>query len=611
MQLRSIALTNRPLWFNLQEGYLETITFSATVQFWQEGKKGIALFLIEFEDTPTADQLAEFGITSSAIGAYVYLKAPQANGEYQQTITLPPSKVKRIGIRLWNTQDPIVLENVNVVASGAVATSEYCTNAAANINDFDDFKVQPRPQLLSLSLMAHSSSCNAHCHAICRNWYDTMDDVARRYGSDDAGRVNGVVTLSDGSTAPVTLFNGTPAMLRIPQSQANYLERIGDKARNMIRKAQRQGYVYSKVDPNDYLDDVLEIRTSDPVRQGKPIPDYYKVRPTQMIDEPFCNGCNLHGEDFYGVFKDGKLVAYTTIFFYGELGQVNHILGHVDHLQDGVMNLLISEMVREVIAHRPWVRAINYLYPHASKTNTGIGLFKRSIGFLPERLLVTHATCDLTEYFANPEDPAEAQQPEQPSEKKALRASTSKAVKVASAESEFIQFDKVVSRAQALDLALSHLDNGQPARKLVRCTAPASLTCEAFDGSSAYTVVFDDIPFAGLQDFLSAGLKGFRKVVPKESFLLFDFKRAPDPSYVVKNSGFAKLIPRIFKNEGRRINQELMNYLSKRFKSINLSVDDIRTGFKGSDYVLAGVVDFESQNLQRDFDSLLILRKIR
>jgi hypothetical protein len=54
-----------------------------------------------------------------------------------------------------------------------------------------------------------------------------------------------------------------------------------------------------------------------------------------------------------------------------------------------------------------------------------------------------------------------------------------------------------------------------------------------------------------------------------------------------------------------------MNYLSKRFKSINLSVDDIRTGFKGSDYVLAGVVDFESQNLQRDFDSLLILRKIR
>lgn len=611
MQLRSIALTHRPLWFNLQEGCLETITFSASVQFWQEGKKSIALFLLEFEDTPTAEHLAEFGITSSAIGAYVYLNPPQTNGEFRQTITLPPFTVKRIGIRLWNTQEPLVLENVNVIASGAVVSSEYCVNAAAVINDIDDFKVQPRPQMLSLSLMAHSASCNAHCHAICRNWYDTMDDVARRYGSDDAGRVNGVFTLADGTTEPVTLFNGTPAMLRIPQTQANYLERIGDKARNMIRKALREGYVYRKVDPNDYLDDVLAIRTSDPVRQGKPIPDYYKVRPTQMIDEPFCNGCGLHGEDFYGVFKDGKLVAYTTIFFYGELGQVNHILGHVDHLQDGVMNLLLSETVREVIEHRPWVRAINYLYPHASKSNTGIGLFKRSIGFLPERLLITHATCDLRAYFAKPEDLVETREPEQPSKKKALRASTSKAVKVASAESGFIQIEKAMNRAQALDLVLGQLQGSHAARKLVRCSTPASLTSEAFDGPFAYTVVFDSIPFAGLQDFLSTSLKGFRKVVPKESFLLFDFKRAPDPAYVVKNSGIAKLIPRIFQDEDRRANQELMGYLSKRFKSLDLTVEDIKTGFKGSDYVVAGVVDFESQNRQRDFDSLLILRKIR
>jgi len=611
MQIRSLAVTHRPLWFNFQDGNLESVTFNANVQFWPQDRKGIALFLLEFEENLPEQQLAEYGITWSAVGAYVYLQSPQVNGDFQQTILLPPSKVKRIGIRLWNAQEPLVLDKLCVTACGATATSEYGVSDGAMFNELDEFKAQPRPHLLPLSLLAQSDSCNAHCHAICRNWYDTMDDVARRYGTEDAGRINGVFTLDDGGTVPVTLFNGTPAMLRIPQTQANYLDRIGDKARNMVRKAQRQGYAYRKVDPNDYLDDVLEIRTSDPVRQGKPIPDYYKVRPTQMIDEPFCNGCDIHGEDFYGIFKDGKLVAYTTIFFYGELGQVNHILGHVDHLQEGVMNLLVSEMVREIIEHRPWVRAINYLYPHASKTNTGIGLFKRSIGFLPERVLVTHTAQDLNKYFAGPEESAEVKKSEPPSEKKAIRASTSKAVKVAATESEFIQPGKAKDRAQAIELALRRLHELRPASKLVRCTAPSVLTSEEFEGSSVYTVVFDGIPFKGLQDFLASGLKGYRNIVPKESFLLFDFKRAPDQNYVVKNSGFANLISRILRTEDRRINQELMNYLSKRFKSINLSVDDIRTGFKGSDYVLAGVVDFESQNLQRDFDSLLILRKIR
>jgi hypothetical protein len=409
----------------------------------------------------------------------------------------------------------------------------------------------------------------------------------------------------------VTAYRGTPAMLRIPESHASYLEKIGDKARNMIRKAQRQGYAYQKVDPDAYLDDVLAVRTSDPERQGKPIPDYYKIRPVQMIDEPFRNGCRLHGEDFFGVFKDGRLVAYTTIFFYGELGQVNHILGHAEHLQEGVMNLLVSEMVREVIEHRSWVRAINYLYPHVSKTNTGIGLFKRSIGFLPERVLVTHAGPDLKSCFSSPDDDPAPKPSEPPSEKKALRASTSKAVKAATSTDDFIHPEPARNRMQAVDLALNALNANNPSLKLLRYKGNEGPAEADFDASAAHALVFDEIAFRDFQGFLSAGLKGFRKIIPKGSFLLLDFKRVPDRKHVIGSAGLAKLIPRALQPKGKRINQELIDYLSKRFKSLELSIDDVKTGFKGSDYVVAGVIDYGNKGKYHSFDSLLILRKIR
>lgn len=611
MQIRSLVVTKRPQWVNVHAGFLERIEFSAKVDFWPENERGVALFLIEFDDAPTETLLAEHGITMSAIGAYVYLKAPVQSGEFQQAISLPRAKVKRIGIRLWKSQTPILLEEVTVTASGAEVSSEYATSNRVLLNDFDDFKQGHRPNMLPLNLMAHGAECNAYCHAICQNWYETMDDVARRHRDNDVGRINCSFRLENGSQVPMTLYNGTPAMLRIPESHANYLEKIGDKARNMIRKAQRQGYAYRKVNPDDYLDDVLAVRTSDPERQGKPIPDYYKVRPVQMIDEPFRNGCSLHGEDFFGVFKDGKLVAYTTIFFYGELGQVNHILGHAEHLQEGVMNLLVSEMVREVIAHRSWVRAINYLYPHGSKVNTGIGLFKRSIGFQPERVLVTHAGPDLKQYFSGHGDDSEPKPYEPPSEKKALRATTSKAVKAAVSTDDFIHPERAKSRGKAVDLALTTLNENNPALKLLRYKKNQGPVEADFDASLAHALVFDEIAFGSFQEFLSSGLKGFRKVIPKDSFLLFDFKRVPDRKHVIGTPGFARMIPRLLQPKGMRINHELVEYLSKRFKSLDLSIDDVRTGFKGSDYVVAGIIDYENKKKYHSFDSLLILRKIR
>jgi hypothetical protein len=610
MQIQSLVLTKRPVWMNVVDGYLESIQLDANVRFWPAGKMNAALLLIEFDEMPAPDTLAACKITKSALGAYVYLTTPDNAGRLLQQVSFPKVRVKRFGLQIWGHDAPIVLDDVTIAPVGADLSSAYAVSDIL-LNDSPELVTADGLAPLAFDLMLGNTDCNAYCHAICQNWYETMDDVARRHPGDQVGRINCSFAVEDGSRVPVTVFNGTPAMLRIPADHATYLDLIGDKARNMVRKAQRQGYAYRNVDPDDHLDDVLAIRTSDPVRQGKPIPEYYKIRPARMVDEPFCHGCASHGEGFYGVFHGERLVAYATIFFYGEIAQVNHILGHAEHLQEGIMNLLVSEMVGDIIRKRPWVKAINYLYPYSAKASSGIGLFKKNIGFVPEKVLVTPNGPDLSPYFSKHEERPEAIPIQPPSAKKTERAGTSKAVKLAASTGELIQLPKARTREKAVESALHALAARNGATHIVRCPAPASLSGTEFVTADAHAVVFDPIPFEDYQNFLSAGLKGLRAIVPKKSYLLFDFKLAPDHEHVLKSTGLAKLLPSMFESTSRRINEELIAYVWKRFKASKLSIDDVKTGFKGSDYIVTGLVEYEHHGRYDSYECLLVLQKIR
>jgi hypothetical protein len=611
MQIRSLALTKRPIWIDVQAKSLEKFEIRASVRFWPGQLKSAALFLIDFETTPEPEVLSAHKIGVSSVGPYVYLDVPTSSGDLHQVISLPKGKIKRIGIRLWNGQDPILLENIEIQAPRAKMASEFAIETDVLLNDFPDFRKRERPEMLAVSTLLNGSDCNAYCHAICRNWYETMDNIAKRYRTNAVGRVNCHFKCEDGVRIPVTVFNGTPAMLLIPEAHERYLEKIGDKARNMIRKAQRQGYCYVKVDPDDHLDEVLAIRTSNPERQGKPIPDYYKVRPVRMIESPFDRGCKLHGEEFFGLFKEGVLVAYITIFLYGELGQVNHILGHNDHLQEGVMNLLVSEMVRELIETRPWIRAINFLYPHSSNANSGIGLFKKTIGFMPERLIVTDTERGLRSYLAQPDDKVMPKPVVAPSEKKTRKAMTSKAVKEAERSEEFDFPPKAPGRAAAIELALNYLNTIEPSSSLHKVKEWSHIDVADLHASGSHILLFEKIHIEAYQEFLSAGLKGFRNIIPTGAYLLFDFMTSLDKDHVPGDSGALNVLKTFFSRKGRRINQELIEYFSKRFKSIDLSIENVRTGFKGSDYVVAGLIVYKDKELFDDFDGLLVLRKIR
>lgn len=610
MQLRSLAITRRPVWFDVPGERLDTLVIRATTRFWPAAR-GAALLLFDFADEVDATALADHRITRSDHGCYVYLSG--GDGEFTQEVSLPNARLKRIGLQLWGAPAPFVLENIEIETAGGCIMNAHGVEDGLVVSDLSRFeRLADSPGVLGLNLMTSHEGCTGRCHAISQHWYFTMDEVARRYPDENAGRTNCLLDAGAAMPVPITVFHERPAMLRVPRELGTYLGEIGDKSRNMIRKAQRLGYVYRKVDPDEYLDDVLAIRTSDPMRQGKPIPQYFKVRPTSMVDEAFRNSCQFHGEEFYGVFKDEVLVAYTTIFFYGELGQVNHILGHRDHLNEGVMNLLISEMIGAVIQERPWVRAINYLYAGNSRSNSGLGLFKRSTGFNSEAVVTTQSEFDLYGYFAGlarQEAPAAIHVP---SARKLLKAGTSKALKEAKTSEMFIRPARLKDRSAAVEFALRALgENGERLKARVYRAQEEEVSQAHFHEPAIHALVFDNIEFENYQDFLSLKLKGFRKIVPKDSFMLFDFKLVPDGSYVMKDDRIARLIPRALQPKGRRVNQALTEYLSKRFKSLDMSVDDVKLGFKGSDYVVAGLIDYEHEPSYRNFDSLLILRKIR
>lgn len=607
MKIKSLAITKNPVWFEVPGGLLEKFEFSAKTRFWPVNGNSAALFLFEFAAPLDAEALHQHRITLSGIGYYAYLAVDALSGTLQQTISVPNGKIKRVGIRLWNCNTPVLLEDIAVQTHGGSLHSEFIFSDGICGKDLPRFAhIAQHSDALALNIASDTHACTPNCHAIGQYWFKTMDDVQRRHPKDDAGRTNCLLEIGDDIQVPVSVLHAKPAMLRIPSTLDGYLDKIGDKSRNMIRKAQKLGYSYKRVDPEQYLDDIWAIRTSDPVRQGKPIPEYFKVRPTQIFNEQFKNGCERHGEQFYGVFLGDKLIAYSTIYFYGQLGQVNHILGHKDHLKEGVMNLLVSELVGDIITHRSWVRAINYLYPDVASTGGGVGMFKKSIGFYPETVLVTQSGHDLGAYFA----PRAIEDAVAEPVKKSAKAGTSKLLRESAESEHFIQADKMTDRTRALDFALARLRELVPALQTLSHHVLQADVPQA-DADSPCAVVVEQMTFSGYQHFLSTGLKSYRESLPKNTFLVFDFKRAPNLSHVGESTGLRRLLPQFLQSPGRKINEDLIAYLSKRFKSATLSLEHIKNGFKGSDYVVAGLLDYRHGGAYDHFDSLLILKKIR
>ncbi|HZF70595.1 hypothetical protein [Sulfuricurvum sp.] len=157
-----------------------------------------------------------------------------------------------------------------------------------------------------------------------------------------------------------------------------YLASINGKnsAFYYARKAKNRHYTVSQIERNSYLNDIFDINTSMPERQGKKMSSPYCQKSERLDDK--------ENYKYFGVIDaDGKLRSYCYIGYYGNFAIVSQLLGHKKYLNDGIMYLMMSEIICELIKEQK----VPYLmYDTFYGAGEGLQMFKKKLGFAPYRV---------------------------------------------------------------------------------------------------------------------------------------------------------------------------------------------------------------------------------
>lgn len=153
--------------------------------------------------------------------------------------------------------------------------------------------------------------------------------------------------------------------------------------RSTLRQSIKRGYMSREITwamRDAYLQDIFNINTSKQIRQGKPLSDHYQEQPKPITGR---KTCDHHYGTFIGCFgSDGHLRAYITTNFCGDLAAASQIMGHGDHLHDGIMVNIWHEFVRLSIE-----RGIKVIvYSRWDDGFDGLKSWKRSVGMRSETL---------------------------------------------------------------------------------------------------------------------------------------------------------------------------------------------------------------------------------
>jgi hypothetical protein len=171
-------------------------------------------------------------------------------------------------------------------------------------------------------------------------------------------------------------------LLPLPDRFEDYLK---GKDKQTLRTNRRRsislGLRFGVFPTERYLDEILAINASLQVRQGQPMDADYLSRERLRLwveDKP----------EIYGIFDGhGVLKAYAHAPVYGEVFILSRLLGHADDLENGIMYLLISEVVREMIERKRRAGApVWAMYDTFFGASPGLRFFKERLGFKPYKV---------------------------------------------------------------------------------------------------------------------------------------------------------------------------------------------------------------------------------
>lgn len=173
------------------------------------------------------------------------------------------------------------------------------------------------------------------------------------------------------------------ALYQLGEEADNYLKAVESSARRNFKKAIRNGYTFKRIDFNEHLDDIWDIRRSAKVRQGEMPEDFVTKRPVEVY-VPKSNS-KTHDYPYFGIFNnEDKLVAYAGCIVAGELIEVEHIYGHSEFQTDGIVPMLYISIAGYAVTEFPQTRCYGYgTFLGASDT---MKRFKKKFKFLPHKV---------------------------------------------------------------------------------------------------------------------------------------------------------------------------------------------------------------------------------
>jgi hypothetical protein len=169
------------------------------------------------------------------------------------------------------------------------------------------------------------------------------------------------------------------AMINLQGSYADYRRsKFRALAKRKLKSATQRKYSYAKIDAVSAIDQIMEINGSRPERGGRPMPPLYFNRSKfEMILREIGNAHVVK-------CPAGKIVAYALVPNIGDLWTLDYVLGHGDHLNSGIMYLLMAHVIEEkfelakTAGNPKWL-----MYDTWLGASAGLRQFKAVLGFSP------------------------------------------------------------------------------------------------------------------------------------------------------------------------------------------------------------------------------------
>ena len=169
------------------------------------------------------------------------------------------------------------------------------------------------------------------------------------------------------------------ALIDLQGSYADYQRsKFRPLAKRKLKAAKQRKYSYAQIDAVSAIDQIMEVNASRPERGGKPmLPLYLNRSKFELILREIGNAHVVK-------CPDGKVVAYALVPNIGDVWTFDYLLGHGDHLNSGIMYLLLAHVIEEkfelakTAGNPKWI-----MYDTWLGANAGLRQFKAVVGFSP------------------------------------------------------------------------------------------------------------------------------------------------------------------------------------------------------------------------------------